>query len=86
MKQSRLPSREELAAFIRERSGKVGAREIARELDDDPRPMKQRRSQYEAPDGTGGLSLGSSWLVFSGFVVVLALAIWAGTRLAPPEL
>jgi ribonuclease R len=30
MKQSRLPSREELAAFIRERSGKVGAREIAR--------------------------------------------------------
>jgi ribonuclease R len=30
MKQSRLPSREELAAFIRDRSGKVGAREIAR--------------------------------------------------------
>ena len=30
MKHSRLPSREELAAFIRERSGKVGAREIAR--------------------------------------------------------
>src|ERR1700749_141224 len=30
MKQSRLPTREELAAFIRERSGKVGAREIAR--------------------------------------------------------
>jgi ribonuclease R len=30
MKQSRLPSREELAAFVRERSGKVGAREIAR--------------------------------------------------------
>src|SRR5579862_813159 len=30
MKQSRLPSREELLAFIRERSGKVGAREIAR--------------------------------------------------------
>jgi ribonuclease R len=30
MKQSRLPSREELAAFIRERSGKVGTREIAR--------------------------------------------------------
>jgi len=30
MKQSRLPSREELAAFIRERSGKVGVREIAR--------------------------------------------------------
>src|SRR3984885_5579756 len=26
----RLPSREELVAFIRERSGKVGAREIAR--------------------------------------------------------
>src|SRR5579884_414817 len=30
MKRSRLPSREELAAFIRDRSGKVGAREIAR--------------------------------------------------------
>jgi ribonuclease R len=30
MKPSRLPSREELVAFIRERSGKVGAREIAR--------------------------------------------------------
>src|ERR1700692_2426262 len=30
MKQSRLPSREELVAFIRERSGKVGVREIAR--------------------------------------------------------
>src|ERR1700739_1579191 len=30
MKQSRLPSREELLAFIRERSGKVGPREIAR--------------------------------------------------------
>ena len=30
MKQSRLPSREELVAFIRERSGKVGTREIAR--------------------------------------------------------
>ena len=30
MKPSRLPSREELVAFIRERSGKVGTREIAR--------------------------------------------------------
>jgi ribonuclease R len=30
MKRSRLPSREELLAFIRERSGKVGTREIAR--------------------------------------------------------
>jgi ribonuclease R len=30
MKHSRLPSREELLAFIRERSGKVGTREIAR--------------------------------------------------------
>jgi ribonuclease R len=30
MKHSRLPSRDELLAFIRERSGKVGAREIAR--------------------------------------------------------
>ncbi|HUD87721.1 MAG TPA: ribonuclease R [Xanthobacteraceae bacterium] len=30
MKRSRLPSREELVAFIRERSGKVGVREIAR--------------------------------------------------------
>jgi len=30
MKPSRLPSREELVAFIRERSGRVGAREIAR--------------------------------------------------------
>src|ERR1700733_8626953 len=30
MKRSRLPSREELVAFIRERSGEVGMREIAR--------------------------------------------------------
>src|SRR5271169_5089535 len=30
MKHSRLPSREELVAFIRERSGQVGTREIAR--------------------------------------------------------
>jgi ribonuclease R len=30
MKHSRLPSREELVAFIRERSGKIGTREIAR--------------------------------------------------------
>src|SRR5580700_608162 len=30
MKQSRLPSREELLTFIRERSGQVSAREIAR--------------------------------------------------------
>ena len=30
MKRSRLPSREELVAFIRDRSGKVGTREIAR--------------------------------------------------------
>ena len=60
-------------------------RKIARELDGDPRPMKQRCSQYEELDGTDDLSAVSSWLVFGGFVAVLALAIWAGTRWVPPS-
>lgn len=59
-------------------------RRIARELDGDPRPMKQRRSySYETPDESGEMSPAVSWLMFGGFVAVLGLSIWAGFRWAP---
>ena len=60
-------------------------RKTARDLYGDPRPMKQRRSHSStAPNGTEDLSPPGSWFVFGGFVAVLALAIWAGVRWAPP--
>lgn len=60
-------------------------RKIARELDGDSRPMKQRRSySYETPDEAGDLSPTVSWLMFGGFIAVLALGIWAGLRRTPP--
>jgi hypothetical protein len=56
-------------------------RKIARELDGDPRPMKQRRSQ--AQESTEEVSALTSWLVFGGIVAGFALVIWAGVRWAP---
>ena len=57
-------------------------RKIARELDGDPRPMRQRLSRpqepvEEAPAFTG-------WLVFGGVIGFFALAIWAARRSVPP--
>jgi hypothetical protein len=58
-------------------------RKIARELDGDSRPMRQRRSHsYEAPPEE--LSPIVGWLVFGSIVAVIALAIWSGARWAPP--
>jgi hypothetical protein len=57
-------------------------RKVARELDGDPRPMKLRPLRsHETPEDVSAVT---SWLVFGGFVVCLALAIWAGVRWAPP--
>ncbi len=57
-------------------------RKIARELDGDPRPMRQRRSHTdEIPPEVSPLV---GWLVFGGFVAVLALAVWLGVRWTPP--
>lgn len=58
-------------------------RKIARELDGDPRPMRQRRSHSdEGPPEE--LSPVVGWLVFGSIVAVIALAIWSGARWAPP--
>ena len=59
-------------------------RKIARELDGDPRPMKQRRSPSQEP--AEEVSALTGWLVFGGVIAFCALAIWAGVRGAPlPE-
>jgi hypothetical protein len=57
-------------------------RKIARELDGDPRPMKQRRSQPQEPADEVSPLVG--WLIFGGIVAVIALSIWAGARWTPP--
>lgn len=57
-------------------------RKIAHELDGDPRPMKQRRSQL--PESTEEVSALTSWLFFGVVVAFFALAIWAGSRWTPP--
>lgn len=57
-------------------------RRIARELDGDARPMKQRR--YRSEETAEGVSPISGWLIFGGFAVCLALMIWAGMRWNPP--
>ena len=49
-------------------------RKIARELDGDPRPMKQHRSRPQ--ESTEEVSAVTSWLVFGGVVALFALAIW----------
>ncbi len=58
-------------------------RKIARELDGDSRPMRQRRSHSDQipPDE---ISPVTSWFVFGGIVAATVLAIWAGVRWAPP--
>ncbi|HEY1866695.1 MAG TPA: hypothetical protein VGG70_00270 [Candidatus Cybelea sp.] len=58
-------------------------RKTARELNDDRRPMRQRRSRSQEPPSAEVSPL-VSWLVFGGFLAVLALAIWAGARSKPP--
>jgi hypothetical protein len=57
-------------------------RKIARELDGDLRPMRQRRSRSdEVPPEVSSVT---GWLVFGGFVAAIVLATWAGSRWAPP--
>ena len=59
-------------------------RKIARELDGDPRPMKQRSPRSSEPAEEAS-SL-TSWLVFGIVVAAFVLVIWAGVRWAPlPE-
>ncbi len=59
-------------------------RKIARELDGDPRPMKQHRSRPQ--ESTEEVSAVTSWLVFGGVVALFALAIWVRVRWGPlPE-
>ena len=58
-------------------------RKIARELDGDPRPMRQRRSYSDEPPPEE-VSPIVGWLVFGGIVAVIALAISTGSRWTPP--
>ena len=61
-------------------------RRIARELDGDPRPMKQRHSRFEEPAAEGD-SLVSGWLVCGIIAAGFVLMLWAGARgVPPPEL
>lgn len=56
-------------------------RKIARELDGDPRPMRQQHSQpHEPPEELSALT---AWIVFGGFIALIALAIWTGVRWSP---
>jgi hypothetical protein len=58
-------------------------RKVARELDGDPRPMRQpRTSRSDDPEELSALGC---WLTFGGIVAVLALAIWGGGRWNPPS-
>lgn len=59
-------------------------RKIARELDGDSRPMRQRRtrSKETPPDEVSPVT---GWLVFGGIVTFFVIAIWAGTRWPPPS-
>ena len=52
-------------------------RKIARELDGDPRPMRQRES-WSDQAGPQGVSPVTGWIVFGGIVAGVALAIWVG--------
>lgn len=58
-------------------------RKIARELDGDLRPMKQRRSQIEEP-AIEEASEVSGWLVFGIIAAGLVLVICASARWTPP--
>jgi hypothetical protein len=57
-------------------------RKIARELDGDPRPMRQHRSRSQEPPAEEVSPL-VGWLVLGGIVACVALAIWAGSRMPP---
>jgi hypothetical protein len=61
-------------------------RKIARELNGDPRPMRQPRC-YSTPEVAADISPLTGWLVFGGLIAGLALTVWAGARhLPPPEI
>jgi hypothetical protein len=57
-------------------------RKTARELYNDPRPMRQRHSRPSEPSPEDDSSL-ASWLVFGGVIGFFALAIWAALRSVP---
>lgn len=61
-------------------------RKVARELDSDPRPMRQCRSHLDdAPPEQ--VSPATGWLVFGGLVIGVGLLLWIGARgTLPPEL
>jgi hypothetical protein len=59
-------------------------RKIARELDGDPRPMRQRRQRsQEVPTEETSPLIG--WLILGGIVFGVAVVIWAGARSAPVQ-
>jgi hypothetical protein len=57
-------------------------RKIARELDGDPRPMKNERRA--APDESGNESEIAGWIGLAIFGAFIALVVWLGFRGMPP--
>lgn len=58
-------------------------RKAARQLDGDPRPMKQRCSPSDEPSGNEVSPL-VSWLVFGAALSFFASATWVSVRWMPP--
>jgi hypothetical protein len=58
-------------------------RKTARDLYNDPRPMRQRRS-YSDDAPPEEVSPVAGWLVFGSIIAAIALAIWSGLRWTPP--
>jgi hypothetical protein len=58
-------------------------RKTARDLQGDPRPMRQRRSLPQEPAAEEVSPL-VGWLIFGGFILGTAFLIWIGARSAPP--
>jgi hypothetical protein len=58
-------------------------RKTARELSNDPQPMRQPRSRPRDASAEEVSPL-VGWLVFGGIVVAIAISIWAGVHGAPP--
>ncbi len=61
-------------------------RKIARGLDGDSRPMRQRRSHLDdvPPEQVSPVT---GWLVFGGIIIGVGLRLWIGARgMPPPEL
>lgn len=56
-------------------------RKTARDLYGDPRPMKRQASQSEEP-AVEEISAATGWLMFVGFIAVLALGVWAAVHQA----